>query len=544
MKDYGKFTEGYCFKIDTKIPTEIFTPSPNKPEVANGVHKNIIICSDNESDKAKLMNYIIVLKLKSQHEKGIYMSDGDTPNINNLLKMDEISNQKPNSKLDGYWVILQDWSQCTLKCGGGEQIQQLMCVPPRIGGKPCEGSPIRKRQCNTNPCPTANTLKQLSALRNNKTFPPEVKMMAVSKRPQRYDKCFIKESDVLMENKDDMVKNLPGLTKIPVRLVMNDKTISAFIDDNLANRVVTFLLDETIFLRVNNDNNCFKLKTNIKESTFCQLYPSETNWLENWDSDFSLFKNKCKINNKRSYNIREEQKLENAYKKEIEEVKTDMIEEQKQLVKQKIEKEDEVRSLQQISKAKKVSIEALEKEMKLEQILEREEKAKEDAEMNSIQKLIDEEKKRQEFLNKALKEKELANQYNLTKIKIEEKVKSIQERTKKEVLKKRLAIKQKIQEMRKKEQRRKQELMIELINIRKTMADKFSRASKLGKSDYCKISAKNEERENYCNVNFSNDIIRFQECKDSSSFCYLCCENEFGDLHKIERENCYVQCEK
>jgi hypothetical protein len=55
---------------------------------------------------------------------------------------------------DGYWSILQDWTQCTKKCGGGLSYMQLMCIPPKNGGKNCMGQPIRTRPCNPQPCPT------------------------------------------------------------------------------------------------------------------------------------------------------------------------------------------------------------------------------------------------------------------------------------------------------------------------------------------------------------------------------------------------------
>lgn len=40
---------------------------------------------------------------------------------------------------DGAWVVLQDWTECTLACGGGKNYLHRMCVPPVGGGKPCMG---------------------------------------------------------------------------------------------------------------------------------------------------------------------------------------------------------------------------------------------------------------------------------------------------------------------------------------------------------------------------------------------------------------------
>ena len=50
--------------------------------------------------------------------------------------------------------------------------------------------------------------------------------------------------------------------------------------------------------------------------------------------------------------------------------------------------------------------------------------------------------------------------------------------------------------------------------------------------------------EDYCNTNFSDDMIKFQECKCTESFCAVCCENEFGELHTVERDLCSkTKCE-
>jgi len=45
----------------------------------------------------------------------------------------------PAEGIDGYWVVKQDWSSCTLACGGGTQTLHRECIPPLTGGKPCAG---------------------------------------------------------------------------------------------------------------------------------------------------------------------------------------------------------------------------------------------------------------------------------------------------------------------------------------------------------------------------------------------------------------------
>lgn len=87
---------------------------------------------------------------------------------------------------DGYWIVLQDWSQCNLKCGGGTSTLQRMCVPPKTGGAPCQGEPIITRPCNTQPCPQVTNTTAPNSTANNIVLPPTVRVMPFSSRPQRY----------------------------------------------------------------------------------------------------------------------------------------------------------------------------------------------------------------------------------------------------------------------------------------------------------------------------------------------------------------------
>jgi len=39
------------------------------------------------------------------------------------------------------------------------------------------------------------------------------------------------------------------------------------------------------------------------------------------------------------------------------------------------------------------------------------------------------------------------------------------------------------------------------------------------------------------------DYIKNMNCKEKDSFCYTCCENEFGDMYMKDREKCYKMCD-
>ena len=51
-----------------------------------------------------------------------------------------------------------------------------------------------------------------------------------------------------------------------------------------------------------------------------------------------------------------------------------------------------------------------------------------------------------------------------------------------------------------------------------------------------------EDQCEYCSIYFKDDIQDLQDCKDPSKYCYICCENEFGETHADEREHCFEDC--
>ena len=99
-----------------------------------------------------------------------------------FAKSKNISDENEN-ELDGKWVIIQDWSQCSLACNGGKQFLQRVCIPPKTGGKPCEGEPVLERSCNNFSCP--NVIKR--EIRLKKTRNPIIRVQRLSNRPLRYE---------------------------------------------------------------------------------------------------------------------------------------------------------------------------------------------------------------------------------------------------------------------------------------------------------------------------------------------------------------------
>ena len=217
VRNFGTFSEGSCIEVKTIRPEALFKMSREFVEPPDGMQEVWLICLDTEKQKQDFMNILIKLKLKLQHEFGVYLyapkkvqsgMNVTPPKVNSIQRTTGNNfpiNNPENGPNDGKWIILQDWSQCTLKCGGGMEYQQLMCVPPKKGGNPCEGPAVRTRPCNSHPCPTSENPNVSPFVtpddhikKEENVLRPILKMMPISKRPQRYDKCYMKEADVMI----------------------------------------------------------------------------------------------------------------------------------------------------------------------------------------------------------------------------------------------------------------------------------------------------------------------------------------------------------
>lgn len=558
VKDFGKFSEGSCFEIYTVQPSAFFIMTSKDTEPSTGRDKTWLFCTDKDQDKANIMNILIKLKLKKQHKLGVYIttqaikkgSSGTlTDIVNNGSKaMDPEKLNDPNkAPEDGYWIILQNWTPCTLKCGGGLQYLQLMCFPPKKGGKPCEGEAIRTHPCNKQACPQINQIAAIlpqTANPTTKMEKPIVKMMAISKRPQRYDKCYLKDSDALMVKSDSSTASMEILPKIPIRLVMNNKSISVYGDEELSTNLMTFMLDQTVFARVKDEPRCFILNGLNLRAQFCQLDSATTLFVEEWDYDFNLFKNQCREKRGRiQLKISEEKGLEKEFQARINNVRLDIVHKKASRIKDQAQTAEQIKLTKKVEQTQAMTLVALQKELKMEGMLEKEEEDREMEERVSLTLQIESEKKKKDCLIKSIKEKQLEDQYNVEKSNAENAIEKIKEDAKKTILVQRVAIKKKLAMMRKKNNRRTQALQGEMTAIRTETAEAVSKVSKLGNIKSCFNSSLLNETtsqiEEYCQINFSGNLNKFAECKNPETFCFVCCESEFGDIHVAEREKCY-----
>jgi hypothetical protein len=555
VKNYGKFDEGFCLKVNTKIPNEFFVQTQENLEPKNFKQYTWIICTDTEEANKTLMLMLIRLKLKSQHEKGIYLEyEKDAAAKNNAKpiipdgKVGSIFEGGKNNK-DCKLIILQAWTPCTLACGGGKSYLQLMKIPAREGGKDCTTNDmIQTRECNTQPCPSVSNMKALTEGNQSSTSVMKnatIKMMAISSRPQRYDKCHLKETDSLMELDNATTKDFTTKPMIPVRLVMTDKTITAYQDDSLQSKIVTYKLSESVIIK-KSDNKCFSIQNNLKNDKFCVLDSGKGDFIEEWYYDFNLFKNQCKKDRaKSSLLLTEEKKLENDFKNKVNGVKIDMVEEKSNMIKKRVEEGEKRKLVNKVDKVRKISLTAIEKEQRLEDLLEKEEESREEDESLSLQSQIQSEKRKEECLMKAIKEKEIENQYNIAKSQAEHAIQKITKETQIQISKQRENIAKRIIEMRNKQKRKKAQLKSEIMTIRTQIAARLQNINKIGDSKKCTAAFSNgTEIEKYCSVNFADNYIKYTDCINKDSFCYVCCENEFGDLHVVQRDSCYTSCDE
>ena len=258
INDLGKLHEGFCFKIFTVFQNKDFE-NKNIKKISNNEEKHVnwIFCLDSEENKQNLIKNLIKLKVENQQFRlnNLELKKPEAINTTNILnlsnnvnKREEKLNKKKNLKFknitnkttDGYWVIIKDWGECSLKCNGGKQYQHLLCVPPKNNGLKCEGESIREKSCNLEPCPKVIpedfflTNQTINDLINQNFFENvEITNPLISNRPKHYDKCHIKESDAIW------LKNIGNKEHaVPVSLILNDKTFSVYIYDvNINNKL-------------------------------------------------------------------------------------------------------------------------------------------------------------------------------------------------------------------------------------------------------------------------------------------------------------------
>jgi hypothetical protein len=578
VSDLGNFDEGKCIQVETLVPAyynRYFYSGYDK-----GMSENWVVCTDALNPKVSLLNMFIRLRILKQKSLGIFESLKSTKKKSRGKKT--ISSLKPskekgieryygpghNIHKDGYWMLINDWSQCTLKCGGGKSYQQWACVPPKPGGKKCMGNSIRIKPCNEQPCPGFSTSLSpaLKKSKNNSVVAPIYRALPFSSRPQQYIRCQIKEGDVLYKDLSRPGLNADEPVKVPSRLVMNNSTLSLYADETYTSSIFTFKLD-LVDLKMNrNDICCFFIRSNNQKFEVC-AFESKCGTIKNpvffkeWRREFSLFAYACARTRKRghgkdplptkrgNFNPDDDIKsgmveMNNQQQTLVAHAQVAMMQEREKLLKSKLAATEKKQVESKIGKTQKTVIKALRKEVKLEDLIKKEETEKFENETKNLIAKFKHEKKKKKCLEKILKSREKEDAKVREEMEIKHEIQRLKQEALKVVKKKRKTLKKKILEIKKKMQRKNRLIEQQIQRVRGSMANELIQANKQGSWKVCKESRVNKKKMvDYCNVNFVDDYAKNMDCRDPENFCYVCCENEYGNMYLKMRDTCYNMCD-
>jgi len=549
IEEYGNFAEGFCFRANIK----------------SGDFSIWTICLDTLDQKKLLMSRLKNMKVKMQRDEGLIITNGNikkAPGPEEQWKNDKIflearkmriaREQENKSASDGYWVTIQNWSQCSQKCGGGETVLQRMCVPPKNDGKPCTGPPIIRMKCNTHPCPRVTKYGGVEGNINNRNttevLKPTVKVLEFSNRPQRYQKCIIKEGDLLYSiyvgDKEEELngKKKPIKVTIPVRAVMNNKTFSVYGGEDYTTLKESFSMETSDFVGSKEDSTCFIIKNNIRKAQFCFFGSERTvEHFNEWDYDFNLFKYQCKTRRPETnatIDVNVDDKVNNLKQGMLMDREIDLVKRQK-------EAEIEDKSME-LMKKNKLAFVALQKQVNMDALIEKEEKEKEQNDLDKLLANIQNEKDKHECAMKKIKEKEIESQYNLRAEEMEAENEELTKETQDEIAITRAKLKDKIRKMRTATERKKGDLKQQLMSLRTKFGNDVTSAYKKGSNAHCEAVVANKEAyNNYCLTSFPNNPVAYGQCAYSDNPCITCCENEFSEVYYSNRLSCIKEiCKK
>jgi len=215
------------------------------------------------------------------------------------------------------------------------------------------------------------------------------------------------------------------------------------------------------------------------------------------------------------------------------------------IIEEKMEKKNVKILGGKIAKMQDLGYKVLDKELNIEMMLKKEEKQREALEYRKLAKKIKLEKKKKRCMDKKIKEKELEEKKLLDIREAKSEIKKEKKDLQLDIELKRVELKRTIAYMRRRAKRKRAELEQSLQRVRAQMAGSAIKANKIGNIELCRRGKKSKkERLNYCDANFITDYIMNSDCKDEEQFCYICCENEFGNMFLVKREECYDMCDE
>jgi hypothetical protein len=542
VHDLGSFAIGYCFEAKAIVP--------NKRQIT------WVFCLKDEKEKSKLFKTLIQLVLKNQRSFGKFETSDSVALAGKektlaamLAEKNKPKDDRPEATgppQDGFWLLLQDWSPCSHKCGGGNQYQQWQCIPPKNGGKPCKGESIKTKKCNENKCPGSEELLRIAELTKPEVKKPIVQVAPFSSRLQRYEKCIIKENDAFMTEYKDNKKS----SKMPVRILMNNSTITIYKDDVHTAIYHSFSLESTAFTLMKSKFCCFNIQDSVMSTNLCgyEKYCGNTvdnKWANDWSDHFKLFKVSCRVGKMETLLSPDDEKdLAEALRKKLGQGSASANRVKEDEIKQQMLSQSSSSYKSKVITTQNLGLKAIQKEMQLENLIRNEEKQKEELELAAIAKKIQAEKDKAACLDHSIEQRDLDASIVNDRRSAENEIKSIKDEAVLQVEHKRAKMKKLIELMRAKAALRKSAMLAELNALKAKMAEKMAKSSKSGDMKYCRKGKIDKEyRHLYCDKTYVDDFVTNSDCKSDENFCYMCCESEYGNMHIDKREKCYNMCD-
>lgn len=551
LKDLGKYDEGFCFDISVHTLYDYdsgFVPTYGDFKGSEPVHW--IICTEEEAEKVK-----IISTLTSLIEAREKLRKRDDSKAGQALKSAETNEEHyqgfgANALIDGYLVKIQDWTKCTLKCGGGYSYQQWRCIPPKEGGKPCAGDLIRKKKCNEDPCPEVSSQKDEKTGNQKKVEEvikdPIFKSTFVSNRPQQNLECVVREEDVLFEYNDEV----NGKIDLPSRLVLNTKSLTLFSDIEEKKSVFSFDLAKTSLLQVSDQDCCFWVKNENKKYKICGMKCNK--FPGSWMRSFDLFRTKCynvldsqpedpsKANNPVDASSQTVNQSDLALNMEIDQGSAKA---KSAVISAKLEQKFNVSKQDEVSKTQKKAMKVINREIDIEDLIRKEEMVRTQDRLKSKLNELQHEEKKKEKLEEAIDNQAKSNGSVVEAIKAKQSIQEIQKETEKDLLERRNTLKKKLQKIRLLADRRSRIIDNKIVIIRNKMTRDLMEVTKTGNQAVCKDAWGNKEQmSQYCDENIIDDVVKNIDCKLKDNFCFSCCDNEFGKANTVGKEGCYNFC--
>jgi len=386
-----------------------------------------------------------------------------------------------------------------------------MCVPPKNGGKQCVGDSVIVKSCNRQKCPSVGNMLRLMN-KNEKDDQAEeerkplVKVAPFSSRPQRYVKCKIREGDAFLTNINPETKEV---MKQPIRMLLNNNTLSIYSDDDYENKIYNFNLETSNLLK-GNTFCCIVARDTYKAMNLCGFSNEcgskiKNTWTKQWLKDFELFKRDCRTKRQHTFiktlmNGNLNDLVDNMSKKDgidssaIEKLKLEfanrlkdtIINAKEGLILDNFRKQQKQNALGRVMNMQSLENRAIKKEIDLENLVKNEEKEREEMEFKKIKKRIKKERKKKKCLKIKLKKRELDTSVLLDKRESENEINELKNQLQFEIQMKRNEMKRQILSMRKKARRKKAKMESQLNKLRTEMTKDLLLANKEGDIEFCK----------------------------------------------------------